>query len=442
MTSSPLPERASLEYLKKLAKERLAELRRDNPSAKLAAALLEVAREYGFPSWRALKDEVDRRRELAVSQFFGACAVGDRDTVSKLLATDPALARMADPKGEHAGWTGLHYAARAGQLDTVRLLLAHGAYPNARESGDNTYPLHWAAANRSIEVVRALLDAGGDAHGIGDLHELDAIGWATYFHRPEGRRGELPEVARLLVEHGAHHHVYSAMSLGDRELLRSVVEQDPGALDRRMSRFENRLTALHFAIVEKRDDMLDLLIELGADLEATDGNGHTALEAAMLAGNKESVRRLQAAGALAPRPPKVAAANLAEFAEETKRITPMLRVPDVAAALAWYVSLGFSERGRYEEGGTLYWALLSFGKAELMLNLGSTAHDPQVALWFYVERVTAMYEVLKALQIDAAQSGNGAAVEFVQHLNEPPYGGREFTIRDPNGFSLYFLGPA
>ena len=61
MPSSGLPEHPSLEYLKKLAKERLEELRRADPAARLAAAQLAVAREHGFQSWRALKAEVDRR---------------------------------------------------------------------------------------------------------------------------------------------------------------------------------------------------------------------------------------------------------------------------------------------------------------------------------------------------------------------------------------------
>src|SRR5690606_27253858 len=45
-------------------------------------------------------------------------------------------------------------------------------------------PLHWAASGRHIEIVRALLDAGGDIDGTGDLHELGVIGWATCFHPP------------------------------------------------------------------------------------------------------------------------------------------------------------------------------------------------------------------------------------------------------------------
>jgi hypothetical protein len=62
MPDPKLPERPSLEYLKKLAKQRLQELRRADPDAKLAAALLGVAREYGFTSWRALKAQIDGQR--------------------------------------------------------------------------------------------------------------------------------------------------------------------------------------------------------------------------------------------------------------------------------------------------------------------------------------------------------------------------------------------
>ena len=60
MSPSELPERPSLEFLKRRAKERLVELRQRDPRVKLARAQLEMAREYGFPSWRALKAEIDR----------------------------------------------------------------------------------------------------------------------------------------------------------------------------------------------------------------------------------------------------------------------------------------------------------------------------------------------------------------------------------------------
>ena len=67
MTNSKLPERPSLEHLKKLAKNRLQELLRKDPEAKLTTAQLEVAREYGFTSWRALKAHIDGRRAKKIA---------------------------------------------------------------------------------------------------------------------------------------------------------------------------------------------------------------------------------------------------------------------------------------------------------------------------------------------------------------------------------------
>jgi hypothetical protein len=67
-----LPARASLEHLKNKAKRRLDALRAAKPSAKLADAQFQLAREYGFASWRDLKAEVDRR-----SGASGPDPVGD-----------------------------------------------------------------------------------------------------------------------------------------------------------------------------------------------------------------------------------------------------------------------------------------------------------------------------------------------------------------------------
>jgi ankyrin repeat protein/uncharacterized glyoxalase superfamily protein PhnB len=454
MSNSQLPERASLEYLKKLAKERLRELRLTDPKAKLAAAQLSIARDHGFPSWRALKAEVAGRMRGNLAPFFEACAAGDVAVLESLLAADPGLAQSADPAASHGGWTGLHTAARQGHLDAVRLLLRHGADPNAREAGDNTYPLHWAAANKNAEVILALLDAGGDPHGADDDHELDVIGWATYFYEPGRERGERPEVASLLVERGARHHIFSALSLGDPGVVRALVEQNPEALGRRMSRFEQKLTPLHFAISLKRLDLLDLLIELGADLEAKDGNGLTALEAAMLGGDREAAGRLRSAGAREParilpsgvRPPGVrrsgALPDMSGLADSTGKCIPMVYVPDVAAALDWYVSIGFKETARYGDDGLVNFGMVSFGKAEIMFNVRAGRGERDVSLWFYTDEVDGLYQILKARQLEAARTGakgGDPRIDFVEHINDTFYGARQFGVRDPNGYILYFI---
>jgi hypothetical protein len=55
-SSSParLPEKPSAEFLRKLAKDRLREMRSVNPAARLFEAHLQVARQHGFASWRDL----------------------------------------------------------------------------------------------------------------------------------------------------------------------------------------------------------------------------------------------------------------------------------------------------------------------------------------------------------------------------------------------------
>jgi hypothetical protein len=44
-------------------------------------------------------------------------------------------------------------------------------------------------------------------------------------------------VIALLLERGARHHIFSAMALGDLDLVETLVEQDPDCLSRRRSRF-------------------------------------------------------------------------------------------------------------------------------------------------------------------------------------------------------------
>jgi ankyrin repeat protein/catechol 2,3-dioxygenase-like lactoylglutathione lyase family enzyme len=443
-----LPERTSFEYLKKLAKDRLRELRRLDPNAKLTAAQLAVAREHGFSSWRALKAEIDRRQGGGAAAFFEACEAGDEGSLSDLLAKDPALVRTEKAGANHGGWTGLHTAAQAGRVKAVRLLLAHGADPNAREAGDNTYPLHWAAARKNLEVVRALLDAGGDVHGFGDVHGLDAIGWACVYCEP----GEEPwPVANLLVERGARHHVFSSIALGDPDLIRKVVEQDPKALARRMSKFEYGRTPLQFAISLRRYDIVDLLILLGADVEAEDADGNTALVTAIMRGDQEAIRRLHAAGAKAKKgwatsgTRRVGAdlrARAAALASSVQKGVPMIRVPDIAKTLEWYVSIGFEEYGRSPEKGPPNFGMLAFGKAELMLMPGKPGTD-EARLWFYTDKVDELYGLFKSRQLELAQAAlagrQADGFEFVEDIYDPPYGKRQFSIRDLNGYTLIFF---
>jgi len=393
MSASTLPPRASLEFLRKLAKDRLADLRTANPRAQLAAALVAVAQEHGFSSWRALKAEIDSRHATSASRFFDAIAKGDAGAVRALLREEPSLIR-------------------------------------ARHSRHDASALHHASCD--LETARVLLDAGADPNDTADDAHIGVIGWATM----TPPRGEIAmDVVSLLVARGARHHIFSAIAAGDLDVVRGLIEQHPDALDQRLSSRYHGQTPVHYAIARTRPDILDLLIEMGADVDAPDGNGQTALEFALLRGDADAAGRLRAAGA---RPPRKASGEArpaaSDLAESIQSATLVVGARDVAATLAWYASIGFTETARYPTDGIgVFWGRMTFGVAELTFDVREPDAPRGVSLLFTTCRVRELHEFLKARQLQAAD------VEFVKTLHEPEHGGLEFSIRDPNGFTLRFL---
>jgi ankyrin repeat protein len=262
----PLPDNPNLDWLRKEAKRHLKALRRTNTAAQLTDAQFELAKQYGFSSWRALKAHVDA---LTVEgQLFDAARNGNVDALSRLLDKHPdKLHARAKPYE----WTLLHAAAEKAQLAVVDELLKRGLDVNTREKGDNTYAMHWAAAAGHLDVVRRLADAGGDVVGHGDDHQGEVIGWATCW--PGTDDDAHRAIADFLVSRGARHHIFSAIAMNLADEVRRIVAADPAALNRRQSRNENERTPLHFAVLMNRPEMIGLLLDLGADPLAVDGSG-------------------------------------------------------------------------------------------------------------------------------------------------------------------------
>jgi ankyrin repeat protein len=204
-------------------------------------------------------------------RLFDAARQGDLITLTALLDEEPARLQARD---KPYAWSLLHHAAQHGHLPVVNLLLARGMDPNTRETGDNTYPMHWAAAAGRLEVVRRLADAGGDVSGHGDDHELEVIGWATCWYGCDDAAHRA--VAEFLVSRGARHHIFSAVAMNLADEVRRIVARDPGALARRMSRNEDHQLPLHFAVRMNRPAMVTLLVELGADPLGRDLSGNSA----------------------------------------------------------------------------------------------------------------------------------------------------------------------
>lgn len=262
----PLPDKPNLDWLRRQAKRLLEELRREDSAARLTDAQFALAKQYGFSSWRALKASIDSA--TLDGRLFDLARSGDVTTLTALLDNHPDKLYVREKPYE---WSLLHAAAQKGQLAVVDELLKRGLDANTREKGDNTYPMHWAAAAGHRDVVRRLAAAGGDIIGHGDDHQGEVIGWATCW--PGCDDAAHRAVADFLVSRGARHHIFSAIAMNLADDVRRIVADDPSALNRRQSRNENHRPPLHFALLMNRPEMIALLLELGADPLAVDGSG-------------------------------------------------------------------------------------------------------------------------------------------------------------------------
>lgn len=319
-----LTPQSSLETLKREAKRWLAALRRNDPDARARLARshpqappnatlrdvqLALAREYGFDGWTALKTELARRRQredapldAVVQSLFEAAARGDAARAREILDAHPDIVNERAPLPGHTGKrTALHFAMNSNSEAVVDVLLAHGADPNIRDDGDNAMPLHFAAEKRNMGVVRRLIEHGADPIGAGDYHDLSVIGWATCFGDPSTFT-----VAEYLLAHGAEHTIFSAVAMGAADAVRRIVGISSGERDRVMDNANRRRRPLHLAVVHRRSESLGALLALGADTEAEDDAGLTALDQAALSGDAGLARQLLDAGARLRLPAAVA----------------------------------------------------------------------------------------------------------------------------------------
>ncbi|HUF51251.1 MAG TPA: ankyrin repeat domain-containing protein [Longimicrobiales bacterium] len=309
--SRKLTSDSSVEQLKREAKRWLKALRAGDSSARerldrshpkppaiptLRAVQHALACEYGFDGWTALKRATEALaaagpRQRAIQELLEACGKGDVARARQLLDEYPDIINeRATLPGNTGRRTALHFGV--GHADMVRLLLARGANPNIRDDGDDAMPLHFAAEAGNMEVVRLLIEHGADAVGAGTMHELNVLGWAVcwdYVHNQE--------VAQYLLAHGAQHTIHTAVALGDVAQIRAIAARAPAAVDEPMDRTNVRRRPLHLAVVKRRADSLAALLELGVDTEAEDASGLTALDEAAMSDASELVELLLRRGA-------------------------------------------------------------------------------------------------------------------------------------------------
>jgi ankyrin repeat protein len=147
------------------------------------------------------------------------------------------------------------------------------------------------------------------------------------------------DVAAYLLSHGAPLSVWTAIALDRPDELRAMIAGDPSLLAARMTRTHHRRTPLHHAAAKGRLRAVELLLALGADPNATDAAGATALMAASQeAADPAVLAALLAAGARLDLLTAVNTGRLGE-AEAMVRAGPSRIGPDGADTVALHLAV-------------------------------------------------------------------------------------------------------
>lgn len=115
--------------------------------------------------------------------------------------------------GVQGGFAPLHYAARQGHMETVRLLLDEGADIDQPSGGDQSSPLLVAVINGNYDLAMMLLERGADPNlvsddGAGPLFATLNIEWSlrTWYPQPQMFRVQETsylDLMKALLEAGA-----------------------------------------------------------------------------------------------------------------------------------------------------------------------------------------------------------------------------------------------
>jgi ankyrin repeat protein len=232
----------------------------------------------GFPVWK----RSNKPKEILDEAFTYACRSGRIEVLGYLIKMG------ADIDGDPYRGTGLTWAAATGKLDTVRWLLDHGARINRRGSfggpghGQAITALHIAGQSGQMEAVKLLIERGADMSIRDQLYGGSPIGWTDH--------GGHAEIRDFL---GNYCMLEDATFFGYTDRVKALLDENPRSVNGRKVHGAPLLRA----VTGDQPEIVELLIERGADKNATDAQGKTALTIALALGHNQVAEVLRRHGA-------------------------------------------------------------------------------------------------------------------------------------------------
>jgi ankyrin repeat protein len=181
--------------------------------------------------------------------------------------------------------TALLKAVKDDDRPTAELLLGAGANPNVRDKYDVT-PLHWAVHNGDEQLVAALLAHGANANTVaqivfGGVQRPTPLGRAVHGHNLAiaAQLIDAPSAQRAVV---GGPEVEEAVETGQAQMVATLLGATPERLALR--------PAMVVAVSRGETDLVERLLDAGAEADAFNATGRTSL---MLAARNNDTRTMQ-----------------------------------------------------------------------------------------------------------------------------------------------------
>ena len=275
---------------------------------------------------------VSAANELGATALWLAATNGSATMVNRLLEA------AADPNASlKMGETPLMAAARSGNVRAVEGLLAGGAEIDAREHERGQTALMWAVAQQHADVARVLIQKGAD---------LEAR--SQVYYQLENTAGNTNTSGNFRMARGGSTPLLFAARNGDVETAKVLVEAGAKVNDSAASGTSALVVAAHSG----HGQLAIYLLEQGADPKAADA-GYTALHAAVLRSQIELVDALLDHGA-----------------------DPNVRVEHGTPGRRF--SADYSIRSQLI-GATAFWMAAKYGELEILRTLAKRGADPHLA---------------------------------------------------------------
>jgi uncharacterized protein len=265
-----------------------------------------------YPSLGKLTVEVSRTEH----NIWAAAMDGDLNAVRNKLENGVRVDARAE-----CGLTPLHVATLFDQSATARLLLSSGADVSLTDNEGNT-ALHMAAFLGHTDIVRALLKSGADPavrnhlgfSSVDNVAVRWSLGLEAYYHHVEEVLDVSLDVQQIKSERPKILQLLSATNALDKSakyrtptisLWHAAITGNTAVIEQHIAAGTNLdekedyggSSPLILAAIFGQNEVAQILIDAGADLELRNSKGSTALHQACFFCRPETVEMLLKAGA-------------------------------------------------------------------------------------------------------------------------------------------------